>query len=43
MALVRDSKGHHEFLDFRETAPAASTENMFKDNVNASLWGGLAR
>ncbi|KAK8123201.1 Gamma-glutamyltranspeptidase [Apiospora sp. TS-2023a] len=42
MALVRDARGHYDFLDFRETAPAASTENMLKDNVNASLWGGLA-
>ncbi|KAK8071579.1 gamma-glutamyltransferase [Apiospora saccharicola] len=42
VALVRDAQGHYDFLDFRETAPVASTENMFKGNVNASLWGGLA-
>lgn len=33
----------YEFVDFRETAPAAATENMFKDNVNASIYGGQAR
>lgn len=33
----------YEFVDFRETAPAAATEDMFKDNVNASLYGGQAR
>ncbi|RBQ79058.1 hypothetical protein FVER14953_03657 [Fusarium verticillioides] len=32
----------YEFVDFRETAPAAATENMFKDNVNASIYGGQA-
>ncbi|KAK1831885.1 gamma-glutamyltranspeptidase [Podospora conica] len=40
--LVRDSKGRFEFVDYRETAPAASTEDMFNNNVNASLVGGLA-
>jgi gamma-glutamyltranspeptidase len=33
----------YEFVDFRETAPAAATENMFKNNVNASIYGGQAR
>ncbi|KAJ4203229.1 hypothetical protein NW767_005341 [Fusarium falciforme] len=32
----------YEFVDFRETAPAAATEDMFKDNVNASIYGGQA-
>ncbi|KAM5343568.1 hypothetical protein ACJ41O_012105 [Fusarium nematophilum] len=32
----------YEFVDFRETAPAAATEGMFKDNVNASMYGGQA-
>lgn len=40
--LVRDAQGHFEFVDYRETAPAASTEGMFNNNVNASLIGGLA-
>ncbi|KAK5997305.1 Glutathione hydrolase proenzyme [Cladobotryum mycophilum] len=41
-AMVRDSKGNYEAIDFRETAPAAAFENMYKENVNASVRGGLA-
>ena len=41
--LVRNSSGTYEFIDFRETAPAAAFEDMYKDNVNASIYGGLAR
>jgi gamma-glutamyltranspeptidase / glutathione hydrolase len=41
--LVRSSNGSYEFIDFRETAPAASFEDMYKDNVTASIYGGLAR
>lgn len=41
--LVRGSNGSYEFIDFRETAPAAAFEDMYKNNVNASLYGGLAR
>lgn len=41
--LIRSSNGSFEFIDFRETAPAASFQDMYKDNVNASLYGGLAR
>ncbi|KAF2863187.1 gamma-glutamyltranspeptidase [Piedraia hortae CBS 480.64] len=40
--LVRDSKNKTEFIDFRETAPAASTENMYNNNIDASVTGGLA-
>ncbi|OCL02534.1 gamma-glutamyltransferase 1 [Glonium stellatum] len=40
--LVRGSNGSYEFVDFRETAPAAAFEDMYKDNVAASLYGGLA-
>lgn len=32
----------YEFIDFRETAPAAATQDMYKNNVNASIYGGLA-
>lgn len=44
-ALLRTEGGaeyHH--IDFRETAPAASTEDMYSANPvkNASLYGGLA-
>jgi gamma-glutamyltranspeptidase/glutathione hydrolase len=41
--LVRGSNGSYEFIDCRETAPAASFEDMYKENVNASIYGGLAR
>lgn len=41
--LVRGSNGSYEFIDFRETAPAAAFQDMYKDNVNASIYGGLAR
>ncbi|KAB8336658.1 hypothetical protein FH972_020969 [Carpinus fangiana] len=40
--LVRSSNGSYEFIDFRETAPAAAFQDMYKDNVNASITGGLA-
>lgn len=41
--LLRDKLGEYEFIDFRETAPAAAFENMYKDNETLSLFGGLAR
>jgi len=41
--LVRGSNGSYEFIDFRETAPAAAFQDMYKGNINASLYGGLAR
>ena len=41
--LVRGSNGSYEFIDFRETAPAAAFQDMYKGNINASLFGGLAR
>lgn len=41
--LLRAPNGTYEFVDFRETAPAAAFENMYKGNVNASIYGGLAR
>ncbi|KAF2109039.1 gamma-glutamyltranspeptidase 1 precursor [Lophiotrema nucula] len=40
--LVRAPNGTYEFIDFRETAPAAAFEDMYKNNVDASLEGGLA-
>lgn len=40
--LVRSSNGSYEFIDFRETAPAAAFQDMYENNVNASLYGGLA-
>lgn len=41
--LLRDKDGNYEFVDFRETAPAAAFEDMYKNNTDASLYGGLAR
>ncbi|KAH9897596.1 gamma-glutamyltransferase 1 [Xylariomycetidae sp. FL2044] len=40
--LVRGSNGSYEFIDFRETAPAAAFEDMYTNNTDASLYGGLA-
>lgn len=41
--IVRTSNGTYEFVDFRETAPAAAFEDMYKNNTDASIYGGLAR
>ena len=41
--LIRSANGTYEFVDFRETAPAASSENMYQEDAEASLVGGLAR
>lgn len=41
--LVRAPNGTYEFIDFREVAPAAALEDMFTNNTEASLYGGLAR
>lgn len=41
--LVRGSDGEYEYIDFRETAPAAAFQDMYKNDINASIYGGLAR
>lgn len=41
-ALIRDEKGQHTVIDYRETAPRAAFEDMYKDNVKGSIYGGLA-
>jgi gamma-glutamyltranspeptidase/glutathione hydrolase len=41
-AIVRDSLGNFECVDFRESAPAGSDRDMFKNSPNASTEGGLA-
>jgi gamma-glutamyltranspeptidase/glutathione hydrolase len=41
-ALIRLPNGTYSYIDFREAAPAAATENMYTDNPDASLTGGLA-
>ena len=43
--LVRSKNGSYEFIDFRESAPAAAFETMYSpplSNANLSLYGGLA-
>ncbi|KAF2176694.1 gamma-glutamyltranspeptidase-like protein [Zopfia rhizophila CBS 207.26] len=40
--IVRDDNGTYEFIDFRETTPAAAFADMYKNNINASVTGGLA-
>lgn len=41
--LVRGSDGEYEYIDFRETAPAAAFRNMYNNDTDASIYGGLAR
>lgn len=41
-AVLRDANGEYEAIDFREAAPAAAFEDMYKNNVSASVRGGLA-
>ena len=41
--LVRAPNGSYEFIDFRETAPAAAFQDMYNNNTDASIYGGLAR
>lgn len=40
--IVRGSNGSYEFIDFRETAPAAAFQDMYTNNTDASIYGGLA-
>ncbi|KLU93155.1 gamma-glutamyltransferase, partial [Magnaporthiopsis poae ATCC 64411] len=40
--LVRGADGSHEVIDYRETAPAAASEDMYRDNVAGSIYGGLS-
>ena len=42
-AIVRiPNNGSYDFVDFRETAPAAAFQDMYNNNTNLSLFGGLA-
>lgn len=40
--LVRDADGNYETIDYREAAPAAAFEDMFKGNLIAAVHGGLS-
>ncbi|KAF2807209.1 gamma-glutamyltranspeptidase [Mytilinidion resinicola] len=39
---IRSPTGVYEIVDFRETAPAAAYQDMYSNNTDASLYGGLA-
>lgn len=41
--LVRSDAGEYEMIDFRETAPAAAFTDMYNNDTDLSLYGGLAR
>ncbi|KAI0856567.1 gamma-glutamyltranspeptidase [Xylaria cubensis] len=41
-ALIRDESGEYTAIDYRESAPAAAFEDMYRDNVKGSVFGGLA-
>lgn len=41
-AIVRDRNGEYEVVDFRESAPAAASEDMYEGNVEGSVTSGLA-
>ncbi|AEO71500.1 uncharacterized protein THITE_2152403 [Thermothielavioides terrestris NRRL 8126] len=40
--LVRDRHGRYEAIDYRETAPAAASKDMYEHDQRASMVGGLA-
>jgi len=40
--IVRSKNGSYEFIDFREMAPAAAFTDMYNNDTNLSLYGGLA-
>lgn len=40
--LVRDSQGRYESVDYRETAPAAASQDMYREDPDASVFGALA-
>lgn len=40
--LVRDKEGNYEAIDFRETAPANASEDMYRGNLAGSVYGGLS-
>ncbi|KAI0469399.1 gamma-glutamyltranspeptidase [Xylaria cf. heliscus] len=41
-ALIRDESGEYTVIDYRESAPAAAFEDMYKGDVRGSVFGGLA-
>ncbi|KAI5860412.1 gamma-glutamyltranspeptidase [Durotheca rogersii] len=41
-ALIRDGGGAYTVVDYREAAPAAAHQDMYRGNVRGSVQGGLA-
>ncbi|KAI0967932.1 gamma-glutamyltranspeptidase [Xylaria arbuscula] len=41
-ALIRDENGGYTVIDYRESAPSSASEDMYRDNVPGSIFGGLA-
>ncbi|KAK7755627.1 hypothetical protein SLS62_002236 [Diatrype stigma] len=41
-SLIRDRHGKYVVIDYREAAPAAAFEDMYRDNFDGSVFGGLA-
>ncbi|KAI1135772.1 gamma-glutamyltranspeptidase [Hypoxylon sp. FL0543] len=41
-ALIRDSVGNYTVVDYREAAPSAAFEDMYRDNIIGSVFGGLS-
>ncbi|KAI4862442.1 gamma-glutamyltranspeptidase [Hypoxylon rubiginosum] len=41
-ALIRDSEGNYTVIDYRESAPGAAFQDMYKDNIMGSVFGGLS-
>jgi gamma-glutamyltranspeptidase/glutathione hydrolase/leukotriene-C4 hydrolase len=40
--LIRSPNGTYDFIDFRETAPAAAHKDMYVDDPSKAQVGGLA-
>ncbi|KAI8610783.1 gamma-glutamyltranspeptidase-domain-containing protein [Chytriomyces sp. MP71] len=40
--LLRNTSAHYQFIDFRETAPAAAHVDMYKDDPKKATVGGLS-
>jgi gamma-glutamyltranspeptidase len=40
--LIREPDGNYDFIDFRETAPAAASQDMYKEDGYLAQVGGLA-
>ncbi|KAI5928222.1 gamma-glutamyltranspeptidase [Camillea tinctor] len=41
-SLIRDQNGDYTVIDYRETAPAAASQEMYQGNVPGSVFGGLS-